>query len=135
MKLALLAAAALAAAVLVPLAAAAMKPHPAPVRVIMDPKLGHVLATKTRHALYTWRKEKAGTIRCTGACAKAWPPLLVSGPVAKHVKGVMGTFGTIRRPDGKTQLTWNRHALYRYQGDPKGVAKCNGVDRWFAVKG
>jgi predicted lipoprotein with Yx(FWY)xxD motif len=97
---------------------------------------GTIVATKKHLALYTWKKEKAGTIKCTGACAKMWPPIVVPAHtmVAKHVKGVMGTFGKIQRPDGHTQLTLNRHALYTYEGDTPTKILCNGVDGWFVVK-
>ncbi|HEX6724825.1 MAG TPA: hypothetical protein VF073_06235, partial [Gaiella sp.] len=45
------------------------------VRTIMDEKLGEVLTTPNRQAIYVWRSERKGTIRCTGGCAKAWPPV------------------------------------------------------------
>ena len=99
-------------------------------------KFGNVLATKGHLALYTWNKEKAGTIKCTRACLKAWPPLTIpKGTMApKHIAGVMGTFGEITRPDGGMQVTFNGHALYTYSGDTPTKILCNGVDGWFVVK-
>jgi len=100
------------------------------------PKFGNVLATNGHLALYTWNKEKAGTIKCTGACAKAWPPLTIpKGTMApKHIAGVMGTFGEVMRPDGRTQVTFNGHALYTFHQDSPTKILCNGVDGWFVVK-
>lgn len=97
---------------------------------------GPVLATHGHLALYTWNKEQARKVKCTGACAKTWPPLTVphGTMVAKHVSGVMGTFGEVMRPGGATQVTFNGHALYTFHGDTAKKILCNGVDGWFVVK-
>jgi predicted lipoprotein with Yx(FWY)xxD motif len=97
---------------------------------------GQVLATKGHLALYTWNHEKGLKVKCTGACAKTWPPLTIPhGTMApKHIAGVMGTFGEVMRPDGKTQVTYNGHPLYTFHGDSPTKILCNGVDGWFVVK-
>ncbi len=107
-----------------------------PVTTMKDPTLGSVLSTRGSKALYVWNKERAGMVKCVGSCAKLWPPLIVSSKkaVPMHVNGVMGEFGTVRRPDGRLQVTYNRRPLYSFKNDPKGVAKCNNVNGWFAVK-
>jgi len=112
----------------------AMKPQL--VRTIVDKKLGRVLTTGGKQAIYVWNKEPRGTVRCTGACAKAWPPVLVKAGVVvpMHVKGIMGEFGTVRRAGGARQLTFNRRALYTYAHEKPGQVLCNNVDSWFAVK-
>jgi predicted lipoprotein with Yx(FWY)xxD motif len=106
------------------------------VRTIVDAKLGRVLTTGSRQAIYVWNKEPKGKVRCTGACAKAWPPVLVKSGVVvpMHVKGIMGEFGTVRRAGGARQLTFNRRALYTYAHEKAGQVLCNDVDGWFAVK-
>ena len=106
------------------------------VRTIMDAKLGEVLTTGGRQAIYVWNKEPKGKIKCIGACAKAWPPVVVKTGVVvpMHVEGIMGEFGTIRRAGGKRQLTFNRRALYTYANEKPGQVLCNDVDNWFAVK-
>jgi len=134
-RLILLVAAALASAVLVaPAAMATMSPSPAV--VLKTAKFGKVLATKGHLALYTWNKEKDHKVHCTGACAKAWPPITVpkGTRVEAHLKGAMGVFGTIVRPDGRTQLTFNRQPVYTYHGDTATKILCNGVDGWYVVK-
>ena len=97
-------------------------------------KLGSILVTAKGFALYQWTQEKKHQIKCTGACATTWPPLLVPAhaTVAKHIRGAMGTFGVIMRPDGTHQLTYQGKALYRYQGDTKpGEALCQGSEGWY----
>jgi predicted lipoprotein with Yx(FWY)xxD motif len=107
-----------------------------PVVKLQTKQFGPVLATPHHLALYTWNKEKSGMVHCTGACAKAWPPLLVmkGEMIHKHVSGIMGTFGQVRRPDGHMQVTFNKHPLYTYHGDTATKILCNGVDGWFVVK-
>ena len=126
----------LACAALFAPAALAAHPDVTPVKVVTAPKLGKIVADTKGLALYAWNREKDGKIRCTGACAKQWPPLLVmkGDMVARHVKGVMGTLGTVTRPDGHVQVTLNRRPLYTYHADTRTKILCNGVDGWFVVK-
>ena len=97
--------------------------------------LGKVIATPAKLGIYYWNVEKkaGGKIKCTGACATAWPPVFVKGPVPKHVTGVMATFGTIKRA-GKRQLTVNGLPAYTYHGDTAYIVKCDNVDGWFVVR-
>jgi predicted lipoprotein with Yx(FWY)xxD motif len=100
-------------------------------------KYGTVLVSSNGRTLYHFTVEKHGKIACTGACAKAWPPLTI----AKGSKPTAGTgvkqakLGTIKRPDGSIQVTYNGYALYRY-GDDKKKGEAEGQDEehvWFTV--
>lgn len=115
--------------------AAPTKPTARPAVELATKNLGKVIATPGKLGIYYWDREKkaGGKIRCTGACAAQWPPVYVKGPVAKHVRGVMATFGTIRRA-GKRQLTVNGLPAYTYHADIPGVVKCDNVDGWHAVR-
>ena len=106
-----------------------------PAIVIKTGNLGKVLATPSRFGIYYWSVEKkaGGKIRCTGACAVAWPPVYVKGTLQKHIRGVSATFGTITRGT-KRQLTINGLPAYTYHHDPAGVVLCDDVDGWFAVR-
>ncbi|MEA2469981.1 MAG: hypothetical protein QOE38_980 [Thermoleophilaceae bacterium] len=100
--------------------------------------LGKILVDSRGRTLYLFKKDTGGKSRCSGSCAVAWPPLLVTGrPTASS--GVKGSkLGTTRRSDGKTQVVYNRHPLYRFVGDKK-PANTNGQGltafgaRWFVV--
>ena len=117
-------------------AAQALAAHMGPAVKLQTKQFGPVLATPHHLALYTWSKEPAGKVTCTGACAKAWPPLLVmkGEMIEKHVAGIMGTFGEVRRPDGHMQVTFNRHAVYTYHGDTAKKILCDGVEGWHVVR-
>ncbi len=126
----------LAAAAVIGTQAFAASAHMGPVVKINAPKFGAILATDDHLALYTWNTEKDKKVHCTGACATTWPPLTVAAHtmIDKHIAGVMGTFGTIVRPDGKTQVTWDGRPLYTFHGDTKTKILCNGVGGWYVVK-
>jgi predicted lipoprotein with Yx(FWY)xxD motif len=98
-------------------------------------KYGKVLATSTGRTLYLYTPDRRNKSRCTGACAKAWPPLITKGkPIArKPVK--QSLLGTTTRSNGKLQVTYNGHPLYRYVGDTgAGQAYGEGIGGiWFVV--
>jgi predicted lipoprotein with Yx(FWY)xxD motif len=76
--------------------------------------------------LYSFAPDTATASKCAGACAQIWPP--VTGPAAAG-QGVTGTLGTITRPDGSRQVTYNGHPLYTYTADTAaGQAKGNGLN-------
>ena len=76
--------------------------------------------------LYWFVPDTSSASKCTGSCATYWPP--VTGPVTAG-SGVTGMLGTITRPDGTTQATYDGHPLYTYAGDSApGQAKGNGLN-------
>src|SRR5437867_1304184 len=110
----------------------------APVIKYQDDQFGAILATPKKQALYYWNREKraGGKIRCTGSCAKLWPPLIVRSRAAvpAHIRGIRGTFGTIRRPDRRLQVTFNRLPVYTYVHEGPEQVLCNNVNGWFVVR-
>jgi predicted lipoprotein with Yx(FWY)xxD motif len=118
------------------LASATTAAATAPAIKYRDDRFGPILATPKRQALYYWNVEKraGGRIRCTGACAKAWPPLYAKGAVPGKIRGITGTFGTVRRPDGRRQVTYNGLAVYTYAHEGPTQVLCNNVDGWFVVR-
>ena len=133
--LALAAAALLAATLLTPAAGSATQR--APVIKLRAAGFGNILATRGHKALYYWNVEKRDfKVRCTGKCARAWPPLVVGSRAAvpKRVTGIRGTFGVIRRPDGRFQVTHNRLPLYTYAHEGPNQVLCDNVNGWFVVR-
>jgi len=99
--------------------------------------LGTVVVNASGLTLYHDSSEAKGTIKCTGACATLWPPLLIAAGAKPSAElGVKAALlGTIKRPGGKVQITYNGMPLYLYSGDTKaGEANGEGVGGvWFAV--
>ncbi|MBI3647148.1 MAG: hypothetical protein HY240_00045 [Actinobacteria bacterium] len=85
--------------------------------------------------LYHNTQETNGKIVCTGSCASTWPPVAVTGSLPSAPAGTQGTFGTVTRPDGTEQLTFDGMPLYTYAGDAgPGQATGQGIGGiWFAV--
>lgn len=74
--------------------------------------------------LYSYSLDSPSTSACTAACAQRFEPLLTTGTPGIEGTGVSGSIGTITRPDGTTQLTYNGHPLYLF-GD-EGVKQSVG---------
>jgi predicted lipoprotein with Yx(FWY)xxD motif len=88
--------------------------------------LGKILVNGNAQTLYLFEKDKNGKSACSGACATAWPPLLSKGS-AKALGGVKASLlGTTKRADGTTQVTYNKHPLYRFKGDQNKVGATKG---------
>ena len=120
-------------------AAMAVAAKPAvPVITLATKQFGTILSTRSHRALYYWSVEKraGGKVRCTGACAAAWPPLIVraASSVPRRLPNVKGTFGVIRRPDGRLQVTHNRLPIYTYAHEGPDQVLCDDVDGWFVVR-
>jgi predicted lipoprotein with Yx(FWY)xxD motif len=114
---------------------AAPKP---PVSTFKDRQFGKVLSRPDRQVLYYWSVEKraGGRVRCVRSCARAWPPLVVASAkrVPRKVAGIRGVFGTVRRPDGRLQVTRNGLPLYTYAHERPRQVLCNNVNGWFVVR-
>jgi predicted lipoprotein with Yx(FWY)xxD motif len=98
---------------------------------------GLVLAGRKGLTLYYYTADKPGSGKsaCTGACAKAWPPL--TAPVKPPAGAKMpGPIGMITRAGGVRQVTLNGYPLYYYAGDmAPGQAKGNGEGGvWHVIK-
>ena len=83
-----------------------------------------VLANADGLTLYWFAPDTPTSSKCFGSCAIYWPP--VSGSPAAG-PGVTGKLGTIKRPGGGLQATYDGHPLYTYIGD-RGPGQANGND-------
>lgn len=96
------------------------------VKTANSPSLGRtVLTANSGRTLYTLSAEKNGVFICKGGCLSTWTPLIVArgvkptGPVA---------LGTVKRPDGRRQVTFKGRPLYTFATDSrKGDANGEGI--------
>jgi len=85
-----------------------------------------VLTNAQGFTLYWFAPDTATASKCSGGCARIWPP--VNGP-ATAGPGVPGTLTTIARTDGATQAAYDGHPLYTYVGDTHpGQANGNNLN-------
>jgi predicted lipoprotein with Yx(FWY)xxD motif len=105
----------------VPPLAAAFPPQAA-----SNPKLGTILTDANGRTLYYLTSETGSQFACTGKCLSFWPPLhWPSGAASLTVTGFPGTFGSVPRPDGSLQVTYNSSPLYIFAND-KAPGDTNG---------
>ena len=106
------------------------------IQAVDDASLGAFLTDGYGHTLYIFKNDGADTSRCTAVCAGLWPSFILAvGASVEGGAGVTGTFGTIRRDDGTTQITYDHAPLYYYSGDAAaGDTKGRGMgDAWFVA--
>jgi predicted lipoprotein with Yx(FWY)xxD motif len=109
-----------------------LSPHgpgpPAPASILQPARTGGVtlLASTQGFTVYWFTRDTATISACTGSCAVRWPP--VAGPAAAG-PGLSGQLGTISRPDGTIQATYDGHPLYTATADTApGQARGNDLD-------
>jgi len=100
--------------------------------------LGMILVDGSGRTLYLFEKDQPNQSACAGACAAAWPVDQSSGTPTAGSGATASMLGTIKRSDDTTQVTYNKHPLYYFQGD-SGTGQHNGqgVDafgaKWYVV--
>jgi predicted lipoprotein with Yx(FWY)xxD motif len=103
-----------------------------------DSSLGTILVAADGKTLYLFEKDTSTKSTCSGACAKAWPPLTVSGSPTAGDGVDQSKLGTTMRADGTTQVTYAGHPLYFFYKDQSaGDTNGQGVDgfgaKWWVV--
>jgi predicted lipoprotein with Yx(FWY)xxD motif len=97
--------------------------------------VGTVLTTASGLTLYRFTEDMPGTSKCSGACAKIWPPLLAAK--GAHVSGPNGVkgFSLVKVTNGHWQVAFHKLPLYTFEGDKKkGQAHGQNVGKvWFAM--
>lgn len=107
------------------------------VKTVKGP-LGTYLVGPSGRALYLWLGDSMGKSNCSGACAKAWPPLTTTGKPGASGGVMSADLRTITRSDGTKQVTFKGHPLYYFAGDSgPGTSNGQGSDafgaRWWLV--
>jgi predicted lipoprotein with Yx(FWY)xxD motif len=119
-------------------AASVTRSRPRPTVKVRRTHLGKILVDSRGRTLYLFKKDTRGKSRCSGSCALNWPPLLATGRLAAGSGVKSSKLGRTRRSDGKTQVVYNHHPLYRFVGDTTpGNTNGQGLNafgaRWFVV--
>jgi predicted lipoprotein with Yx(FWY)xxD motif len=93
-----------------------------------DSEFGTMLFDSKKQAIYIFQRDRNEQTVCYGECAEAWPPVLTEGK-PKADGGVKQTLlGTIKRRDGKQQVTYAGKPLYFYAHEQPGEVRCHNVD-------
>jgi predicted lipoprotein with Yx(FWY)xxD motif len=84
---------------------------------VANENLGKILVDSHGRTLYLFRRDSGTKSTCTGACAVDWPPLRATGKPTVGGGANASVLATSARSDGKPQVTYNGHPLYRFSGD------------------
>ncbi|GGU46543.1 lipoprotein [Streptomyces albospinus] len=101
-------------------------------------RLGTILVDGQGRTLYLFVADKGRTSTCYGDCAKAWPPLLVTGTPQAGDGVRRELLGTTTRRDGTKEVTYNGHPLYyfigdRHPGDIHGQGSNDSGAKWWVL--
>ena len=95
-------------------------------------KSENVLTNAQGFTLY-YHTTDTPTSVCSGACAAAWPPLLLSSGTPGSSLSLPGTLGVETNVNGR-QVTYNGHPLYGWKNDTSaGQATGEGVNNFHVV--
>lgn len=97
---------------------------------------GVTIATSTAHGqtfltgasgrtIYLWVADTGSRSNCSGACAKAWPPVITKGKAVAGSGVNASDLGTTKRSDGSEEVTYKGHPLYYFVAD-KSPGQTNG---------
>ena len=97
--------------------------------VVKDSEFGRVLFDANGQVVYVFEIDGRNRSACTSAeCVKAWPPVLTREPPSAGAGADESLLDTIRRGDGRLQVTYNGRPLYFYEHESPGEIKCHNVD-------
>jgi predicted lipoprotein with Yx(FWY)xxD motif len=101
--------------------------------------VGPILATGAGNTLYDFLPDTPHQSACINdGCVFQWPPLVVDGPIRVGPGVNRALVGTLRRPDGSTQLSYGGHPLYTYNLDVSpGMVTGQAIDQdggpWYVL--
>jgi predicted lipoprotein with Yx(FWY)xxD motif len=132
---AILVLAAVFAAVLVPSATSGQQPT----LTARSSSFGKAIFNGRGFVLYAFTRDKRLSA-CYGTCANAWPPYFAPKGELRVGAGLKrALLGTVRRRNGRSQVTYAGKPLYFYVGDTRpGQILCQNVvefgGRWLIVR-
>ena len=100
---------------------------------------GLILATGSGATLYDFTPDTPTQSACLNdGCVFQWPPYVKSGPVEVGQGVNASLVGTLKRPDGSTQLSYGGHPLYTYNMDVEpGMVTGQAIDQdgglWYVL--
>jgi predicted lipoprotein with Yx(FWY)xxD motif len=97
--------------------------------IAKDSEFGRVLYDANGQVVYVFEIDRRNRSNCTSAdCVKAWPPVLTEEKPTAGAGLDEGLLGTIRREDGKLQVTYGGRPLYFYEHEGPGEVRCHNVN-------
>jgi predicted lipoprotein with Yx(FWY)xxD motif len=96
--------------------------------VVRSSQFGPMLFNSKRQAIYVFGADARRKSNCYGDCARLWPPVYTTGK-PRALSGVKASLlGTIKRRDGRSQVTYAGRPLYYYAHEGPGQVRCHNVN-------
>jgi predicted lipoprotein with Yx(FWY)xxD motif len=96
---------------------------------VRDSEFGPMLFGAGGQAIYIFENDPKGRTVCYDDCAAAWPPVFTDGEPRAAGGGVRDSLlGTVKRRDGRRQVTYAGKPLYYYANEEPGEVRCHNVD-------
>jgi predicted lipoprotein with Yx(FWY)xxD motif len=104
---------------------------------LADSDFGPMLFDSNKQAIYVFERDGRNKTVCYGECAGDWPPVFSEQP-PEAAKGVNASLlGSIKRRDGRKQVTYAGRPLYFYAHEDPGLVLCHNVNLngglWWAL--
>ena len=97
--------------------------------IARDSRFGRVLFDANGQVVYAFERDRQDRSNCTSEdCVEAWPPVLTRRQPSAGAGVDARLLGTIRRNDGRLQVTYNGRPLYFYEHEAPGEIRCHNVD-------
>lgn len=112
---------------------------PSPTLKVRTTQFGKILFAGNGRVLYGFTRDRRnGPSQCYGDCAAAWPVYFATGTLKAGTGVKQSLLGTVRRRDGRRQVTYNGWPLYYYAHEKAGEVKCQNVvthgGTWLVVR-
>ena len=91
-------------------------------------EFGTMLFNRRRQAIYIFQRDARNRSNCYGECAEAWPPVYTNGRPRAGEGVRRSLLGTIRRRNGRRQVTYAGQPLYYYVNEGPGEVRCHNVN-------
>ena len=107
--------------------------------IVRTTRFGRILFAGNGRALYGFTRDRRnGPSRCYGDCAAAWPVYFANRALTAGAGVKQSLLGTVKRRDGRRQVTYNGWPLYYYAHEKAGEVKCQNVEThggtWLVVR-
>lgn len=120
-----------------PSASPSPSPSAAPIGATVkavESSLGMIMADGDGRTLYVFMNDSGAASRCTGECAKTWPPYMTDGDPKAGPGADQKLISTGGGVGDLNQVTYNYRPLYHYSGDgAPGDTKGQGTDGLWSV--
>jgi predicted lipoprotein with Yx(FWY)xxD motif len=110
-----------------------------PTLKVRTTRFGKILFAGNGRVVYGFTRDRRnGPSQCYGDCAAAWPVYFASGTLKAGIGVKQSLLGTVRRRDGRRQVTYNGWPLYYYAHERAGEVRCQNVithgGTWLVVR-